>query len=127
MSAFDDLVSISPHAIWDGVRARVVESDRVTFSVIELDPGTVVPEHAHDNVQVGVLVAGSARFRIGDEESDVEPGGTWSIPSNVPHEVEVGPDGAVVVEVFAPRRADWSALERLEPSVPEWPARDGRL
>ena len=127
VSAFDELSAIAPHAIWPGVRARVVGSERTTFSVVELDPGTVVPEHSHENEQVGVLVSGSARFRVGDEVQDVSPGGTWSIPPNVPHEVEAGPEGAVVVEVFAPARADWGALERLDPSTPDWPAPSGRL
>ena len=127
MSAFDELAAMSPYAIWPGVRARAVGSERTTFAVVELDPGTVVPEHAHENEQVGVLVSGSARFRVGDEERDVSPGGVWSIPPNVPHEVEAGPDGAVVVEVFAPARMDWGALERLDPSTPDWPGRDGRL
>jgi len=127
VSAFDDLASISPHAVWNGVRARAVEGERTTFAVVELDPGTVVPEHAHENEQVGVLVSGRLRFRIGDEVRDLEPGGTWAIPPNAPHEVEAGPEGAVAVEVFAPGRSDWAALERLEPSVPEWPVRDGRV
>ena len=31
----------------------------------------------------------------------------------MPHEVHTGPEGAVVIDVFAPVRADWQALERL--------------
>jgi quercetin dioxygenase-like cupin family protein len=61
------------------------------------------------------------RFRIGDESQVVLPGSTWAIPSHVPHEVEVGPDGCVVVEVFAPRRDDWTRVERDEPRAPRWP------
>ena len=40
------------------------------------------------------------------------------IPANVPHDVAVGPEGAWLVELFAPRRDDWGGLERLEPSAP---------
>ena len=127
MSAFEDLADISPHALWKGVRARVAGGERVTFSVLELDPDTVVPEHAHHNEQIGVLAAGSLRFRIGDEEQELRPGATWCIPPNVPHAVQAGPEGASVVEVFAPARDDWEALERLEPSPPLWPVRPGRL
>jgi unsaturated pyranuronate lyase len=118
---FDDLSSISPHVVWDGVVARAVEGERSTFTVIELAPNTAVPEHAHDNEQSGVLVAGSLAFRIGDDERDLSVGATWCVPPNVPHAVRTGPDGAVVVEMFAPARADWAALERLEPSRPAWP------
>jgi quercetin dioxygenase-like cupin family protein len=127
VSAFADLVEIAPHEIWAGVVGRVVAGEQVTFAVIELDPNTVVPEHAHENEQIGVLAAGSLRFRIGDEERDLESGGTWRIPPHVPHAVRTGPDGAVVVEVFAPPRADWAALARREPSSPAWPVPSGRL
>jgi quercetin dioxygenase-like cupin family protein len=118
---FDELTSISPHVVWDGVVARAVQGERTTFTVIELAPNTVVPEHAHDNEQSGVLVSGSLAFRIGDDERDLSAGARWCVPPNVPHAVRTGPDGAVVVEAFAPGRADWGALERLEPSRPGWP------
>jgi hypothetical protein len=38
------------------------------------------------------------------------PGGTWRILGDVPHEVTVGPDGAVVIDVFSPPREDWRAF-----------------
>ena len=121
VSRFGDLGGTAPHRIWEGVVGRVVAGERTTFVVIELEPGTVVPEHAHDNEQIGVLAAGSMRFRIGDEERELQPGGTWNIPSNVPHTVTAGPEGAVAIEIFTPPRADWDALERGEPSPPRWP------
>lgn len=127
MSAFADLPEIAPHVIWGGVVGRVVQGERVTFAVIELEPGVVVPEHAHENEQLGVLAQGSLRFRIGDEEREFGPGATWSIPGGVPHDVQAGPDGAVAIEVFVPGRADWDALERREPSAPSWPVPGGRL
>jgi hypothetical protein len=54
-------------------------------------------------------------FRIGDETRELDPGSTWVVPSLVPHEVHVGPDGALLVELFAPPRADWAGLPTLEP------------
>lgn len=121
MSAFDDVPSIRPQQLWPGVLGRVVDGERVTFAVIELDPDTAVPEHRHENEQLGVLVRGSMRFRVGGESRDLGPGGTWCIPANVPHEVRTGPDGATAVEVFAPVRGDWRAIEPLEARAPLWP------
>jgi quercetin dioxygenase-like cupin family protein len=120
VSAFGELAALGPLKIWNGVVGRVVEGDRVTLCVIELDPNSVVPEHSHENEQVGVLLTGSVTFRVGDETRRLEPGGTWAIPSNAPHSVETGPDGAVVAEVFAPPRADWANLEALEATPPRW-------
>ena len=90
--------------IWPGVVGRAVVSEQATFSYLELEPGTHVPEHQHVNEQVGILLGGSVRFRIGDEERDLRPGATWCILADVPHEVWAGPDGASLIEVFAPRR-----------------------
>jgi quercetin dioxygenase-like cupin family protein len=121
VSYFDELAGLPPIQIWDGLVARAVESERVTLSVIELDANTAVPEHAHENEQVGVLISGSVRFTIGGETRDVGPGSTWSIPAHVPHDVVVGPEDAIIVEVFAPRRDDWASKERLPASSPRWP------
>jgi unsaturated pyranuronate lyase len=98
-----------------------VDGERVTFALIELEADSVVPEHAHENEQVGMLLHGSMRFRIGDEERELKPGATWRIRSNTPHQVHTGPDGATLVEVFAPGRADWATLERLAGRRPVWP------
>jgi quercetin dioxygenase-like cupin family protein len=118
MSHFDELGDLVPIQIWDGVVARVWQGEQAAMTAIELAPGAHVPEHQHPNEQNGVLVRGSATFRIGDETKELKPGAAWVIPGGVPHEVDVGPDGAFIVELFAPPRSDWGSLPRLEPSPP---------
>ncbi len=121
MSAFGDLADIGPLGIWDGVLARTLEGERCSVAVVELDPGAVVAEHSHPNEQLGMVVTGSVSFRVANETRELAPGGTWRIPASVPHEVHVGEDGAVVIDVFAPARDDWQALDRLEPRPTRWP------
>jgi quercetin dioxygenase-like cupin family protein len=121
MGAFDDIAKTDPLRIWEGILARTVDGERLTLAVVELDPASVVAEHHHENEQLGLVVSGSVTFRIGDEARELGPGGTWQIPANTPHEVRAGPEGAVVIDVFAPARDDWQALERLEPHEPRWP------
>jgi len=122
VGAFADLSSIDLQRIWDGVHGRTVHGKRISMGVIELDPHSVVPEHRHEHEQVGLCLSGSLRFRVGDETRELRAGETWSIPSNVPHEVHVGPNGAVVVDVFAPTRDDWRGAERVDSRPPRWPA-----
>jgi len=117
----DDIAAAEPFRVFDGVVARSVDGERVAFTVVELDPSAVVPEHSHENEQLGLVLSGSVSFRVGDETRELAAGGTWRIPPNVPHEVHAGPEGAVVVDVFAPARADWAALERLGERTPRWP------
>lgn len=116
MSAFHDLRQVAPIRIWDGVVARAVSGNEATLATIELDPNAVVPEHAHLNEQTGILISGSLRFTIAGESKELRPGSAWVIPAHAPHSVTVGPDGATLVELFAPPRADWGGHERLDAS-----------
>jgi quercetin dioxygenase-like cupin family protein len=108
--------------IWNGVSVRAVNGERITLGVVELDPNSIVPEHSHENEQLGMVLSGSLTFRVGDETRELGPGGTWCIPANTPHEVVTGPDGAVVLDVFAPTRDDWAAFELQAPRTPLWPS-----
>ena len=122
MSAFSDLGTVEPQRIWDGVVGRTVHGERVTLTLVELDPGTVVPEHSHENEQHGMVLRGSLTFTIGDETREVGPRHSWCITAHVPHSVVAGPDGATLVEVFSPIRSDWATLEPADPAHPaRWP------
>jgi len=118
-----DLATVTPFDVWgEAVRARKIEGERITLAVVELAPGAVVPEHRHESEQLGLVIEGAVHFTIDGERRDLGPGGTWRILSNRPHEVVAGPDGAIVLDVFAPTRSDWS-FPFLEPREPRWPRR----
>lgn len=115
------LSELEPIQVWDGIRARRVEGDQVTLAIVELDPNASVPEHTHPSEQNGMVITGEMRFRVGDEERLLGPGGTWRILGGVPHSATAGPDGAVVIDVFSPIRADWNAFPVLPLEEPRWP------
>jgi quercetin dioxygenase-like cupin family protein len=121
MTAMRDLSAIPPRRIWSGVLARLVQGADLTLAVVEIEPGKRVPEHSHVNEQLGFVIQGSVTFTIGDETQTVGPGGTWQIPASVPHHVDVGPDGAIVAEAYAPAREDWDGLAALAAVAPRWP------
>lgn len=121
MGALADFSTLDLIRVWDGVVARTVEGERLSLAVVELESSSVVPEHHHENEQLGIVVSGSVTFRVGDETRELTAGGSWRIAPNVPHEVHTGPEGAVVIDVFAPVREDWRSLERLDAQPPVWP------
>ena len=121
VKTFESLRDIRPHVLREGITARAVEGERMTMAVVDLVPDLVMPAHHHENEQLGFIIAGSMVMRIGNEERELRPGDTYSIPSNVSHDVVAGPDGATVVDVFAPVRADWREMKRLDPHAPRWP------
>ena len=121
MSTFLELQKVSPHVLRDGVLARAVTGERMTLAVVDLEPDATVPEHKHDNEQLGFVISGSLTMRIGSEKRELHAGDTYTIPSNVPHDATAGSDGATVVDAFAPLRSDWAALKRENPSPGRWP------
>jgi quercetin dioxygenase-like cupin family protein len=127
MSNLVELAEIAPIQVWEGVVARRVEGEQLTLAIVELAPDSIVPEHRHPNEQCGLVIRGHVRFRIGDEIRSFGPGGTWRILADQPHEVQTGPEGATVVDVFAPIRADWAdrpvAGTADHPAPFTWPGR----
>lgn len=121
MGAFDELHAISPQMLADGYLARAVHGERLTLAVVEVEPDAELPEHRHDNEQLGMVLQGSVIFRVGDEQQSLGAGGIWRIPSDTPHTVTAGHTGAVVIDIFSPPREGWTAHERLTPRQPSWP------
>jgi len=121
MSAFRSLGDIPTLPIWTGILARVVEGREMTFAVVELEAHAVAARHAHANEQIGVVLAGTLTFSVGDETRELRAGDTYEIPSNVGHAAVAGAEGAAVIDVFAPIRADWRKFAPESGRTPRWP------
>jgi len=117
-----DIADVPLLEVWgEAVRARRIQGERITLAVVELAPNAVVPEHHHEAEQMGMVITGDVRFTVDGETRDLGPGGAWRILSNRPHDVVAGPDGAVVVDIFTPVRADWDSLPIVDGASPRWP------
>lgn len=119
--AFNVIGELPTIRLWEGVIGRIIEGEHLTLAIVELAANQLIPEHQHHNEQVGFLVRGTARFRVGAEEKLLREAATWRILANIPHEVQAGQEGAVVVEAFSPIRADWHSIGEEAQSVPLWP------
>ena len=118
---FDD---VPPLDVWGpAVQARSINGERVTVALVELAPDAAVPEHRHENEQMGMVITGTMTFTVDGETRTLGPGGTWRIPPNRPHHAVAGPEGAVVIDLFAPLRTDWDERPHHEPRPAAWPGR----
>ncbi len=71
-------------------------------------PGHTVPLHSHPHEQIGMVYAGKATLKIGDEERIVEKGDFYRIPANVPHsDTTIGDEPFVMLDIFYPIRGDF--------------------
>ena len=119
-----DVSDLDSLDVWgETVQARVVVGQNASLAVVELAPNAIVPGHQHVHEQLGICVEGSITFTVGDETRTLVPGGTWRIPSDRPHHAVAGPDGATVIDIFSPVRADWDALPRSASRDGRWPRR----
>lgn len=76
-------------------------------------PGHTVPTHSHPHEQVGMVYAGKALLRIGNQERIVEKEDFYCIPTNVPHSDScVGDEPFVMLDIFYPVREEFIAKLR---------------
>jgi len=88
---------------------------------VEAQPLARLPEHRHENEQVGLLVRGQLTFTIAGRETTVRGGDGWVIPGDVLHGAVAGPDGALVIETWGPPREDFRQLPPAAPGAARWP------
>ena len=103
--ARDAPTPIPPQRIWDGILGRAVHGEQATLALLELDADTVVPEHSHANEQLGILRRGLAHLHDRRRDARARARGRGGSSGTCRTPSSTGPEGAVVVEVFAPRAA----------------------
>ena len=97
----------TPRQIFPGVEIRATAGEGLMLSLVQLEPGSVVPEHSHPHEQMGMMISGRAEFTIGGITRVLGPGDIWRIPGNVPHKVVTLGEPAVALDVFHPVREDY--------------------
>lgn len=95
------------HQLGPGVSIRTTSGDAMMLSVVDFEPGAVVPEHAHPHEQMGQMISGRLEFTIGGEVRTLGPGDQWRIPGGVSHSVRAVEGPAVALDVFHPIREDY--------------------
>lgn len=104
--SFDDCPEFSPVP---GSRMQGAAGERLHANRVFMEPGAEIPEHAHENEQLGCVISGSCFLHIGGQQYELRAGMLFSIPSNVPHMVKAGPEGCMVIDIFTPPRDDFPA------------------
>jgi quercetin dioxygenase-like cupin family protein len=90
-----------------GLTTRIFPGDQAMLSVVEIAPNAEGKVHHHPEEQWGVMLEGSGIRVQGDEEIPVSKGDFWRTPGDVPHTMRAGPDGARILDIFAPPRAEY--------------------
>jgi len=91
----------------EGMETRIFLGEQAMLSVVTMAPNSVGSKHDHPEEQWGVLLEGSGVRTQNGVEHPVGKGDFWRTPGGVAHTFRAGPEGATVLDVFAPPRAEY--------------------
>ena len=100
------LDQLSVREIFPGLRARLIHSDRVTHSWVEVDAGATFPEHQHPHEQIVSVLEGELELVVEGVTNRLTPGLIFVIPPNARHSGR-GVTACRVLDAFAPVRDDY--------------------
>ena len=96
-----------PRELAPGLTTRIFPGEGAMLSVVTIAPNASGTLHAHPEEQWGVLLEGTAVRVQGGEEIPVKKGDFWRTPGGVPHTMRAGPEGARILDIFAPPRPEY--------------------
>ena len=91
----------------EGVNTSIFPGENVMLSVVRVDPHATGSVHSHPEEQWGVLLEGRCTRIQGGEEVEATAGDFWHTPGGVSHGVRTGAEGAVILDIFSPPRAEY--------------------
>jgi quercetin dioxygenase-like cupin family protein len=92
----------------EGMETRVFPGDQAMISIVRIGPNRCGSLHAHPEEQWGFCFRGSGTRTQDGVETAVSVGDFWRTPGGVEHSFQAGPEGAVIYDVFAPPRQDYT-------------------
>ncbi len=100
----NDLSAGIARTLAPGLETRVFPGEQAMFSVVTVAPNGQGSVHSHTEEQWGLLLEGSG-VRIQDGiDVPVTVGDFWRTPGGIEHGFRAGPEGAKILDVFAPPR-----------------------
>ena len=107
MDYFNDLENREAKELAPGVMARTFWGNKMLLSIVDLEPGAVVPLHSHPHEQAGTVINGRLQLTIAGETRWVESGATYIIPGGIEHKAVGGDEPTRVLDIFSPVREDY--------------------
>ncbi|ULC60463.1 cupin domain-containing protein [Flaviramulus sp. BrNp1-15] len=89
-----------------GITGKYVHSENMTIGFVNIDKGSVLPDHSHFHEQTTQIISGKLEMTIDGKKQILEPGSITIIPSNAVHGAYALTD-CVVTDIFHPVREDY--------------------
>jgi len=90
-----------------GIDRQAVWLHDVMLTFFTFAPGSVVPEHSHDNEQITLVTRGALRFSLDGQTRILRTGEGVCIPANMPHSAAALEEPTEAIDAWSPPRADY--------------------
>ncbi|MCP4431776.1 MAG: cupin domain-containing protein [Gammaproteobacteria bacterium] len=91
-----------------GMSTRIFAGKDAMISIVRIEPNMTGSIHSHPQEQWGLCIRGSGKRFQGSETFDINTGDFWRTPGGVEHGFTAGRDGALIYDVFAPPREEYT-------------------
>jgi quercetin dioxygenase-like cupin family protein len=107
MKGFIPSQNVAQVEMLSGIHRRTMAiTDAMMLCEILIERNAIVPDHSHENEQVGYVVYGKLELTIDGETRICDPGDSYAIPGGIVHGAKAIVD-TVVIDVFSPPREDY--------------------
>lgn len=101
------------HIFEDIIGEILFSSPKMTFLLINLNAGQIVPAHKHPHEQMGVCLKGKAEILVEGKKFLVDSGSFYWMKPNEKHKVNVLKT-STFLDVFSPPREDYLKKIRMK-------------
>jgi unsaturated pyranuronate lyase len=105
---------LAPEEPYPGLERRTFDALGATVNEYRFEPGARFPVHSHRQEQITLIEEGEVELTVGDEVQTLAAGDWSVVVGGVPHGIRAGADGARIVAIIVPRRANAAAYTVLE-------------
>jgi quercetin dioxygenase-like cupin family protein len=97
-------------SIGEGRERYLTKTDHLMMVVLDFNDGPSErpdPPHSHPHEQITYVAEGRVLFFLGDSSCELGAGDMISVPSDVPHAIQLLTPSARLVDTFSPIRQDF--------------------
>jgi quercetin dioxygenase-like cupin family protein len=98
--------NIKAKEVVPGITGYYAHGTNMSFGYVEIEEGSVLPEHHHVHEQITFIIEGQLDMIIGGKPFSLTAGMYYVIPSNIPHSA-VAKTNCKVIDAFNPVREDY--------------------
>lgn len=107
MEHFSDFKTMAGKSPLSGFMFKEVHLKNVMLTWVEMEPGSILPEHSHPHEQISLVVRGALELTVDGATRVMRQGDVAVVPSHIRHSGRVLEEPTVAVDAWNPIREDY--------------------